>query len=240
MAKKKFFLIVDTETTQTERVADFGAVVMSRKGEIVASCGVLVREFYLDREAHPLFHTKDGADPLWGVKNLPQRYARYDQMLQEGSRMLASVAAINRWLAKVAGQYQPTLTAYNLAFDVDKLRKTGVDLDPFGNRFCLWHAAAAKWAHTLPYRRFVLEQAAFNTPTKLGNMSYHTDAEVMARFVLGTPDMPDEPHTALEDARDYEAPILKALIRNGKVAEYTNPPPYNWREYQVKDWFKPK
>lgn len=239
MSKKKFFIIVDTETTQTQRVADFGAVVCDRKGNIVAQCGVLVRDFYLDREQHPLFHTGD-VDPLWGKTTLPKRYSAYDAMLNDGRRMLASVPAINRWLGQVAAKYQPTLTAYNLAFDVDKLNRSGIAHDIFPKRFCLWHAAASHWGHSLAYRRFVLETVAFNNPTSRGNMSYVTNAETIARFVTGTPDLPPEPHTALEDARDYELPILRQLLRVSKAGAYMDPPPYNWQEYQVKDWFKPK
>jgi hypothetical protein len=71
-------------------------------------------------------------------------------------------------------------------------------------------------------------------------MSYHTNAEAMARFVLGNPDLPDEPHTALEDAIHYELPILKQLIATTKKADYMSPASYNWRDYQVKDWFSVK
>ena len=34
MAKRDYFLIVDTETTQTDMVADFGAIICDRKGNI--------------------------------------------------------------------------------------------------------------------------------------------------------------------------------------------------------------
>lgn len=240
MAKKKFFLIVDTETTQTERVADFGAVVCDRQGNIHAQAGVLIRDFYLHRRAHPLFHMKEGADPLWGIKNLPKRYAAYDAMLENGSRMLATVNAVNRWLAQVAVKYSPTLTAYNLAFDRDKCSKSDIDLSLFKDSFCLWHASAAKWGHTKTYRKFILDTVGFNSPTKLRNMSYHTNAEAMARYVLGNPDLPDEPHTALEDTIHYELPILTRLIDTTKKAEYMSPTAYNWRDYQVKDWFTVK
>lgn len=238
MGRKKTFLIVDTETTQTEKVADFGAIVVDKQGNILAQCGALVREYYLDADNHPLFHSRD-ADPLWGRANLPKRYANYEAMLKNGSRMLATVPAINRWLAKAAVQYRPVLTAYNLAFDKGKCSNTGIDLDIFPDRFCLWHAAAAKWGHTKAFKQFVLDVVAFNKPTALGNMSYHTNAEIMARFVLGMPDLPDEPHTALEDAIDYECPILTAIVKNTPVAEYMNPPPYNWRQFQVKEHFRP-
>jgi len=235
---KKYFLIIDTETTQTDKVADFGAVVCDKQGRIVAECGALVREFYCDSEAHPLFHTKD-ADPLWGKANLPKRYAEYDRMLTDGRRMLASVAAVNSWLSKVNSKYRPIVTAYNLAFDRSKLSNSGIDISIFNESFCLWHAAARKWMHTKAYRQFVLDNHCFNTPTAKGNMTFQTKAEPMAAFVLGDANMPKEPHTALEDARDYEHPILVSLVKNTLPKEYMHAKPVTWRDVQVKDWFKP-
>lgn len=239
MAKAQYFLIIDTETTIGDKVADFGAVLVNRKGEILHSAALLVREFYLDNENYPLFHDTS-SDPLWGARNLPARYARYNDMLADGRRMLASVPAINRWLAKVNGKYSPIVTAYNWAFDSNKLNNSGIDIEMFDRSFCLWHVAANKYAKTKAYRRFVLESVAFNSPTKYGNMSYHTNAEIMARFILNNPELPDEPHTAFEDVKDYELPILKAILKNTPTKELFEAPAYNWREYQVKDWFIPK
>ena len=239
MAKKKFFLTIDTETTQTSMVADLGAVVTDLQGNIHQSIGVMVKEFYSDRAIHPLFHTKD-ASPIWGASRLNERYAAYDAMIANGQRIIASVPAINRWLAKVAAKYNPTLTAYNLPFDQDKMTKSGIDHLLFEKRFCLWHAASSKWGHTKAFRQHVLDCVAFNPPTKFKNMSYITNAEVMARFVLGNPELEDEPHTALEDIVDYELPILNALIKTTKAKDYMNPTPYSWRDYQVKDWFTVK
>lgn len=236
MAKKKFFLIVDTETTQSDKVADLGAIVCDKQGIIHASMGVLVRDFYLDREAHPLFHI---GDFLGGKANLPKRYANYDAMVERGDRMIASVTAINKWFARANAQFNPILTAYNLAFDASKARGSGIDLDMFDKRFCLWHSAMRKWAFSKAYRQFILDNHLFNPRTGHGNMSYTTKADYVAQFLLG-PDLPPEPHTALEDARDYELPILKALVKNTSPQEYMNPEPFNWRELQVKDWFVPK
>lgn len=239
MAKKHFFLIVDSETTQTDRIADLGLIICDRKGKVYASAAILVREYFLDFENHPLFHTSGQSDPLWGKANLPKRYAAYNDMLASGARILASVSAVNQWLAKAAIQYNPTLTAYNLAFDAGKAANTGIDLSIFPQRFCLWHAAATRWGHTKEFREMVLETGAFNKMTQLGNWSYATNAEVMARFVTGNPTMPDEPHTAFEDALLYEMPILQALVKDTPRKDYLNPTPYDWRKFQVKDYYRP-
>lgn len=236
MAKKQFFLIVDTETTIDDKVADFAAIVVDRKGNIHTQCAILVDGIFTDRENHCLFFNEYSGE-LWRRSNLDKRYQQYNEMAKNGQRMLASAAAINSWLAKALAKYAPALTAYNLAFDADKCQKTGIDLTMFPVQFCLWYAAFTKWAHTKDYRNFVLSIHAFNPPTKLQNMSFKTNAETMARFVLKNPALPDEPHTALEDARDYELPILKRLIEVSKKREYLEPAAFDWRKVQVKDWF---
>jgi len=239
MSKKQLFLTVDTETTQDQKVADFGAVVCDRKGNIVNQCAVLVNGIYTDTQNHPLFFTSDPAG-IWSKKGQDKRYSVYAKMLESGSRMLASVGAINRWLDMVKAEYNPILTAYNLPFDLDKCKNTGIDLTQFSS-FCLWSAAFSQWANTRAYKNMALQLHAFNPPTDLGNMTYKTNAETMARFVLNNPSLPDEPHTALEDAIFYELPILVKLLKVKKITakgliEYP-PGAYNWRNCQVRDHF---
>ncbi len=236
MAKKDYFCIVDTETTQDSTVADFGAVICDRKGKVYASCGVLVMGVYGEVE---LFHNEKAGD-LWNKKSLALRHTRYSTMLESGSRVLASVGAINKWLAKAVGQYDPILTAYNLAFDTSKCSNTGIDLTQFSQSFCLMNSAKSKWMGSKKYLNFVLKNHLFNNPSKLRNMSWSYKAENMARFVTNNPDMEDEPHTALEDAQFYELPILTKLVNTTKRENWMNPDVTGWQNWQVKDYFKVK
>jgi hypothetical protein len=238
MAKKKFFLIVDTETTQTNRVADFGAVVCDKQGNIHHEIGILVGDFFSDKENHPLFHIYGDKNDVFSKESLPKRYANYENMLQSGKRYLASVNAVNRWLAKVQAKYSPVLTAYNLAFDLDKCEKSGIVLDGFESRFCLWYSSAEKWGHRKDYLQFALDNHFFGNRTNGGHMGVQTKADRMAKFLH--PGLPDEPHTALEDARDYERLILTALVKNTPPSVYMNAKPYVWRDYAVRDLFQPR
>jgi len=239
MAKKHHFIVVDTETTQDDKVADFAAVVCDRKGRVQATCAVLVDGIFTDAEKHPLFFKKgvDDSD-LWSIKSRDRRRAKYNQMIADGSRMIASVAAINRWLERAKGEYNPKLTAYNLTFDTGKMDKTGIDHTIFSERFCLWHATAGYLAKTKAYKTFALEHHAFNPPTSAGNMTYKTNAEITAKFVLSDSELV-EPHTALEDILGFEIPILTSLTRRlsyKQILEVSQN--YNWRHFQVKDHFK--
>jgi hypothetical protein len=241
MGKKKFNVTVDTETTQDGMVADFAAVVSDMQGNIHYEIGILIGDFFSNREAHPLFHVYGDKNDVFSAASLPKRYAAYEQMLQDGRRVLASVGAVNRVLAKIKAKYNPTLTAYNLAFDLNVMNNSGIVADElFQDRFCLWHAAVAKWGNTRAFKQFALENHFFgNRTSKTGHMGIKTNADVMAKFLLGA-GLPDEPHTALEDAKYYELPILNALIKNTPRKQYMNPPPYNYRNFAVRDHFKVK
>lgn len=232
MAAKQFFAILDTETTMENTVADFAIIIVDREGIIHNQCAVMVQDHYAKFE---LFHDK-AANDIWGYAGLEKRKAHYIEMLNSGKRMLASVNAINKWINQAIGKYNPELTAYNLAFDIDKCNNTGIDLSGFKGKFCLWQAAVGNICMKKQYRNFVLDNHGFNNATKFGNMTLKTNAEMVAGFIKGT--FENEPHTALEDARDFEAPILVEVLKKKNWREKITP--YNWRAFQVKDHFTAK
>ena len=232
MAKKQFFCIVDTETTIGDTVADFAAIICDREGQIFNSCAVLVKNHF---DSMDLFYDKN-AKGIWSFEYAQSKKAKYNDMLNNGQRLLASTAAINRWINQAIGKYNPSLTAYNLAFDSAKCENTGIDLSGFNNRFCLWQAAVGNICHSRKYRQFALDNHAFNAATQNRNMTYQTNAEVVAGFLNNQ--IIDEPHTALEDARDFELPILVNILKKRDWREKIQA--YNWRDFQVKDNFTAK
>jgi hypothetical protein len=230
MAKKQFFAILDTETTIENTVADFAIIIVDRQGKIHNQCAVLINGHYNNFE---LFHDKKAND-IWGYAGLEKRKANYVKMLDSGTRMLASVNAVNKWINQAIGKYNPTLTAYNLAFDLDKCQNTDIDLSGFTSKFCLWQAAIGNICNKKQYRDFVLQNHLFNKPTEFRNMTFSTTAESVCGFIDG--EFKIEPHTALEDARDFELPILQAIVNKRDWREKMTP--YNWKQFQVKDHFK--
>ena len=137
--KKQHLLLIDTETEIGGKVADFGAVVVDLKGNIVHECAILVHGVYDDPINYPLFHLR-GSEGIFNPSKLAWRYENYNNMLESGVRTLASVGAINRWLIRVHVAYNPVLTAYNLSFDLGKCENTGIDLAQFRRSFCLMYA----------------------------------------------------------------------------------------------------
>lgn len=231
MAKKQYFLIIDTETTNEDTVADFGAVLCDRFGNVEKTLGILVKDHFDTKE---LFYTPESG--FWGREGAIKRREHYVKLLETGARSMATVTGINRWLEQVAAKYNPTLTAYNLAFDVDKMRKTGIDVNLFPNRFCLWHAAVGNICESKAFKEFALMEHAFNNKTEKGNMTIQTNAEIVCGFLNG--EFITEPHTSLEDALDFELPILQAVLKKSKWREKIKP--YNWRDFQVRNHFTAK
>ena len=146
--KKHYYLIVDTETTFTrgevDTVADFGAVIIDRQNRVIESLGVLVTE-----EADKNLH--------FALGNPKETKKKYQLLLNAGKRSYMTVAEINDWLEMIALKYLPVLTAYNIGFDMGKCRNTGIYLDQFDQRFCLWGASKATICLDQEYaRRFLV------------------------------------------------------------------------------------
>lgn len=232
MAKKQFFAVLDTETTIGDTVADFAILIVDRHGEIFNQCAVLVHNHFDKQE---LFYTPNALGD-WSLDYAKQKRELYNAMLNDGRRSLASVAAINRWINQAIGKYNPTLTAYNLPFDIDKCENTGIDVTGFAAKFCLWQAAIGNICNTKAYRNFCVAEHGFNNRTEHGNLTFKTNAEMVCGFLNGR--FVIEPHTALEDARDFEIPILTAVLKKKRWQEKITP--YDWKKFQVRDWFTSK
>jgi DNA polymerase III epsilon subunit-like protein len=207
---KHFYLIVDTETTagRNSTVADFGAVLVSKQGAVIERFGAMVLGHFSKKR---LFSDPTAPDSaLWSEQSAQRREKDYYSMLDTGERSIVSVAGINQWLARINAQYSPVVTAYNLAFDLGKCRNTKISLGIFAQSFCLMKAAKRQIGQLAEYHNFCFENDFLTAKLRRPSMT----ADTMAKFILGL-DLEDEPHTALEDAQFYEAPILHKILQDG-------------------------
>jgi hypothetical protein len=230
MAKKQYFLLVDTETTQKSTVADFAAIVVDRQGNILNQIAVLVAGHF---NKYKLFHDVNSAEEIWTLAGLKKRNERYKTMLNSGERMLASPIAINKWLSKAKQAYPGLIfTAYNAAFDLDKMQNTGIETAGFDDIFCLWKASVNKLSQD---KRYI--EHCINRKWLTAKLNFRTNAEAVAEYAVGH-ELPPEPHTALEDVLYYELPILLWLVKNKSYKKYSQNG-YNWREWQLHNLVKP-
>ena len=204
---RHYYLIVDTETTKKQTVADFGAVLMTKQGEIVERFGAMVLGHFGQM---PLFSDPSAHDSaIWSEQSAQRREKDYYSMLETGARSIVSVAGINQLLTRINAQYSPVVTAYNLSFDLGKCRNTGIDLGIFSQSFCLMKAAKRQIGAVADYHDFCYTNNLLTAIQKKPSMT----ADTMAKFIFGI-DLQDEPHTALEDAQFYEAPILTKILES--------------------------
>ena len=218
--RKSFYLIVDTETTINRHVFDFGAAIVDRKGKIYQQIAVVVNDF----KSEEFFHDK-GNTGFFALKNLRERHEKYNQMLENGDRVLASVLAINKWLIQAKELYGDKIhmTAYNINFDINVCHNSGINLSIFPHTFCLWNVSCKFFAKRKAYSKFCIKNKYF---TEKLNMK--TNAEVMSHYLTGRNLV--EPHTALEDVLYFELPILLQCLRQKKSLQADG---YSWREYQL-------
>ena len=204
---RHYYLIVDTETTQRGTVADFGAVLITKQGEIVERFGAMVLNHF---GSLPLFSDPTAPDSaLWSEQSAKRREKDYYSMLDSGERSISSVGLINQWLTGINARYAPVLTAYNIAFDLGKCRNTRIDLGIFAQSFCLMKAAKRQIGTLAEYHDFCNANNLLTAIQKKPSMT----ADTMAKFIFGI-GLQDEPHTALEDAQFYEAPILTKILES--------------------------
>ena len=204
---RHYYLIVDTETTQRGTVADFGAVLITKQGEIVERFGAMVLNHF---GSLPLFSDPTAPDSaLWSEQSAKRREKDYYSMLDSGERSISSVGLINQWLTGINARYAPVLTAYNIAFDLGKCRNTRIDLGIFAQSFCLMKAAKRQIGTLAEYHDFCNANGLLTAKLRNPSMT----ADTMAKFIFGT-SLEDEPHTALEDAQFYEAPILTKILES--------------------------
>jgi len=203
---KHYYLIVDTETTTKQTVADFGAVIVDRQGQIIDQFGAMVLGHF---GKFDLFYDPSApSSAFWSAQSGQRRAKNYDQMLETGERSISSVGLINQWLAATKARYNPVLTAYNIAFDLGKCRNTRINLGIFNQKFCLMKAAKRDIGVLADYQQFCYDNGLLTAKLKQPQMT----ANSMAKYISGA-DLAEEPHTALEDARDYEAMILSYILK---------------------------
>lgn len=231
MAKKQYFLVVDTETTVQGKVADFAAVLIDRQGREYARLAVLIEGQY---GSHELFHDIRASEEIWTLKGLKKRHIAYKSMLNDGSRMMSSVSGVNNWIHQIQEQYKNVIfCAYFANFDIRAMKATGLRTEGYTDTFCLWAASVDKVKNDKAYIVHCLQRKWLTA-----KLQFRTNAEAMAEFALKR-DLEPEPHTALEDVLDYEIPVLLWLVKNKSYTKYSQKA-YSWHEWQLKNLVIPK
>ena len=113
MTRKKYYMILDTETTSNAKmVYDIAYTIIDRKGNIIEQANYLVKEII----EHPF---------LFGIlKRDKYSAAKYKETYEElytHKAMVKSFLDIRRLIRRAVREYDCPVIAYNVAFDTTAL-----------------------------------------------------------------------------------------------------------------------
>jgi hypothetical protein len=206
MAKKKYFMILDTETCG-DLVFDYGYTVIDRKGNMVAEGSFVCEEFMNHPEILDMFND------LFTKDKIAEYYFSLYMGLNEFTVM--PFAEIRRTINTVRKAFNATVCAYNASFDVSHLLKTA---QYFGyNQFFkgnvefmdIWAMALSVLCNSRNYLKFC---AKHNLTTAKGHPQ--TGAEAVYRYLTKDATF-EEKHTARQDC-EIESYIFTQILRRKK------------------------
>lgn len=224
MGKKKYFMILDTETCG-DLVFDYGYTVIDRKGNIVAEGSFVCKEFMDDPERLDMFHDR------FTKTKIAQYY--FSLYMGRNEFTVMPFSLIRSTINNVRKIFNATVCAYNAKFDVAHLLKTaqyfGYDQFFKGDvKFMdIWAMALSVLCNSRNYLKFCAEH---DLTTAKGHPQ--TGAEAVYRYLTNDANF-EEKHTARADC-EIESYIFAAIIRRKRKFDsaFVNPcvANPNWRK----------
>lgn len=210
MGKKKYYMVIDTETANGRMVYDFGITVIDRAGNVVDTMSYVCAEFMNDPNSVNLLTDMFAKHRIaWYYYNLFANTDAFEVM------PFAEIMTIMNALCE---KYDATLCAYNAAFDKDALDKTAkyFGYEKFFTTDAewqdIWNMAMSVLCNSRNYLKFCKSNGL---ETERGNIQ--TGAEAIYRYLCNNPHF-EEKHTAYEDTK-IEAAILTTVIKRKKKTD---------------------
>ena len=207
MTRKKYYMILDTETTSNAKmVYDIAYTIIDRKGNIIEQANYLVKEII----EHPF---------LLGIlqrdKFSARKYRETYATLYNEKKMVLPFLTVRQNIRRAIRKYNCPVIAYNMEFDYTALTDMAKDLGKksfFTNNTQIWDLQTMA-LHTLCdsclYSVFCDKHKLF---TDSGNRK--CSAESIYCYITNNPRF-KEAHTALADT-EIEAEIFIACVKRHK------------------------
>ena len=229
MRNKKYFLVVDTETTgaiNAPLVYDFGAKIVDLYGRTYEKISAVIADIFLNEP--------ERMKSAYYTEKLPQYY----EDLKNNKRKLYKFSTVRRIVYNWIKKYNiEAVCAYNLAFDERALNNTLRFVSegkyrfffPKGTQFIdIWSMACSSIFQRKSYQRMAYDNNWFS---EKGNLL--TNAEKAYCYLTNQNEF-EESHTALEDV-EIETVIFsycwKYTEENDRKVIY-----FPWRKPQ-KEWY---
>lgn len=227
MAKKKYFVVLDTETMNTVEQPlpyDIGWVICDRFGNIFEERSFVVAETFLDM--------KDVMKSAYYAEKIPQ----YWEDIKSGNRVIKPMWTIRRTLIDDMKKYNTKrVGAYNIGFDKRALnnlvRYTSKSwlrwFFPFGTEFFdIWNMACSMLLNTKTYIEFALKNGLVSEADNI-----QTSAECAYKFITKDTEFSEE-HKGLEDVKIEVAVMASCYKTHKKIENSVNSA--CWRKVQRK------
>lgn len=210
MATKKFFMVLDTETvTASRKVFDLGFEIIDRQGNVYESGSYVIAE---------QVSSYDGIQELvWDNFTKDKCPTYLDAIINRHGEdfVVYPFESIREIVNNTLKEYNATLCAYNIAFDLNALNKTSqhyLNCDFFEEMpelLDIWAAAMSTICTAQKYIKFIAENAIL---TEKGNPQ--TGAQAIYQFLTNNTYF-EEAHTALKDC-EIESEIFTACVKTHK------------------------
>ena len=204
MGRKKYYMILDTETTSNAKtVYDIAYTIIDRQGNIIEQANYLVKEII----EHPFLRGILQRDKYSAAK-YQETYAE----LYTHKAMVKSFLDIRCNIRRAIRKYNCPVIAYNVHFDKTALNDMAKDLGKksFFTKdtqiWDLWNIALFTLCDSINYTKFCDTHGFVN---ERGNRQ--TTAESVYCYITKDPNF-KEAHTALADT-EIEAQILLACLK---------------------------
>lgn len=227
MAKKKYFIVLDTETCNTVEQPlpyDIGWVICDKWGHIFEERSFVVAETFLDM--------KDVMKSAYYAEKIPQ----YWEDIKSGKRIIKPMWTIRKQLVKDMQKYNTKLVgAYNVGFDRRALSNLMRYVSkswarwffPFGTEyFDIWNMSCSMLLNTRTYIKFALENGLVSDADNI-----QTSAECAYKFITKDVTFTEE-HKGLEDVRIEVAVMASCYKTHKKIENSVNSA--CWRKVQRK------
>jgi hypothetical protein len=227
MAKKKYYLVLDSETLNSIEQPlcyDIGYAICDRQGKIYEERSFVVAETFLDMQ--------DVMQSAYYANKIPE----YWEDIKSGKRQVKGIWSIRKQLIADMDKYNiSSVYAYNMAFDKRALNNTIRYVSkswrrwffPFGTEFhCIWNCACELLLARKTYIDFAIKNGL---ESEKGNLL--SSAEACYKYITKKLDFEEE-HKGLEDVR-IEIAILTECFRQHKKMD-TKINTSCWRKVQKK------
>ena len=215
MAKKKFYMVLDTETANgldDPLVYDIGFAIVDKKGQVYLEKSFVIYDTFV--------LMKDLMQTAYYSEKIPQ----YEKDLKDGKRKLVTLATAQSIIAYNLKKFNVSaVIAHNMRFDYNALNTTIRYLTKSQKRYFLPYNTTI-WCSLAMARTTIGKQKMYRLWCKENGYVTRSNqprltAEILYRYITGDNDF-IESHTGLEDVL-IEKEIFAHCIRQHKKMQHT-------------------